>query len=246
MLPRNLGLLLRCFVVLPLVGTIYFFALGALIYSVVGLLQGFSRLALLIIVAGFSLIGLIIGILSGFDFRNRCRRIAALTSSEPAKFWRSILQRELIEGPDSILISIMRNLRGRYKANGPESFIFSFFMIFFGLIGPGLFTFLLCEKGFPYSPFDIQQVISCLMILIQPPMAAYLYFQWGRNYEFTGPSIVERGRSGCELNVFPIDAIEMVITESEAVTIIAGNRKMKIHIYNQLRSEMRRVVERIP
>ncbi|MHC1730128.1 MAG: hypothetical protein AB9866_29715 [Syntrophobacteraceae bacterium] len=187
--------------------------------------------------------GLLIGTLSGIDFFRRYRRIVALLSAESAEEWESILTQEQTGGPDGLMISIMRKVRGTYTASVHKAIIVWFFMVFFGIAGPALFIFLLYEKGFPYAPFSLEHFAALLIVAILPAAVIHLYFQWGRTFEFNGRSIIERDWSGYELSMLPIDEIDSIITESETFILIAGNKRMKIHMYNQLTSEMRRIVK---
>lgn len=246
MLLHDWKMLSRCFIVMPITGVLYFLVTGYLGYFLFCLVYGYSRQGFLISTSCFSALGLLIGTLAGIDYLKRNRRIPAFTSSElrDPKGW--FLKLEPMTCPDDVLIEIVRNLRGIYKAGKREKVIVLTFVIFLIGAGPVLFLLLVMEQALPYSALKMEYMIYSSAILILITAYVLLYVRLGKSYEFTGESIIERNRSGFVLNVISIDTIKSILAKNHVFVVTAGNNRMKVYRYKRLRTDMRRIVERMP
>lgn len=231
---------------MPITGVLYFLVAGSLGYFLFCLVYGYSRQEFLISTSCFSALGLLIGTLAGIDYLKRNRRIPDFTSSElrDSKGW--FLQLEPMTCPDDVLIEIVRNLRGIYKANKCEKVLVLMFVIFLGVIGPVLFLLLLIKHGFPYFALRIEHLIYLPATLSLIAEATYLYVRFGKTYEFTEQSIIERNRSGRELNVISIDNIKSISAKNNIFIVTAGENKLKVHLYNELKAEVRWIAGHVP
>ncbi len=231
---------------MPITGVLYFLVVGSLGYFLFCLVYGYSRQGFLISTSCFSALGLLIGTLAGIDYLKRNRRILPFASSElrDPKGW--FLQLKPMTCPDDVLIEIVKNLRGIYKAGKCETVIVLLFVIFPGIIGPVLFLLVLIEQGVPYPDLKMALLIYLPAILILIATTAHLYVRLGKHYEFTGESVIERSRSGAVLNVISTNNIESILAKNHVFVVTAGDNRMKIRRYKRLRTDMRRIVERMP